>query len=140
MKSDQLAGMRHIIIFVILSICFFFISKDALDRGFQRVLDETIDSGYANYFYLILVVLFGTTFLKVSYRKPGWIQFSLFIFSIFFMLSFNSGTGGLLRQFMFSLFVLLWVFCFMLGRDFAYWDSLKFNNLLQKFSVFVIFP
>lgn len=131
---------KNILVITIMAICFLFISMESLSRGFQKALGIEIESGFSRYFYLILVGLFGITMIKRFYRKVQPISIILFIYALYFIIIYNANMTNSIRDFIFSLSILLWIFCFKMGGNFVYWNSRKLNNALFYFSLFVIIP
>lgn len=136
----NIKDIKNTLLFTTIAICFLLISMDALSRGFQKILDDNIDTGYTRFLYLALVFLFASTLLKKAHRKAKSIDVVLFLFSLYFLLRYSADMSVSVRNLFFSLFTVLWVISFKFGQGFAYWDTHKLNKVLFYFGLLVIIP
>jgi len=136
----KIMDIKNIFLFIAIAICFLFISIDSLNRGFQKILEDNIETGYTRFLYLALVFIFASTLFKKIHRKTKSIDVVLFLFSLYFLLRYSTDISISIRNLFFSLFTVLWVISFKLGQGFAYWDSHKLNRALSYFGVLVIIP
>lgn len=142
MQTGERYSLSQIFYIVSLIWIFLIISSKTLIDGFNSIVDEEIEGGITTYFYILLIFLFSSSFIRIKtrYNKMVRINFILLIYFLYFFLSYNLHMTFTLRDFLGSLIVLSWIFTFKLGGDIAKWSENKFNHFIKLLIIFVIIP
>ena len=142
MKISQVSKTekKQILLYIVIAICFLFISINTFNSGFRKMLDEEFLKTQNMYLYVVLLGIFGVSMLKKQYKKPQSITVILFLYSVVFLFGYNPELTKSLKEFIAYFALLLWIFSFKFGVDLSYWDNLKIKKAFLYFCLFVIIP